>query len=249
MGRKSKNKTRPPADPARIQRLRAVRQQDAQIRATLDRGHTITRELADRMHYDKLAKQCAERSQVLAEELPKLLERHIEVFGECLSANYEMGQECEELQRQLDVREGRPPQPDALERIEPILKTLPKEQAEKMRLRIALGTVARKRVHVDPDTFEKARSYVATLDAHLAAFRHEAEVCIEIHAEVVRRAWASSESLESGRKAIEEHLLKIEGDVTHRRELLRKSLADSEALQKRRQTLTQALGQILEDPQ
>ena len=229
-----------------------MRQREAEIRATLERTHKAARELADRMHYDQLAKQCDERLRVLLEELPKLLERRIEALGDCFSANQEVRHECEDLQRQLDLREGRPPKPDLLEQIESILSTLPKELqdlAERMRLRIALGTALRKPVQVAPDVFEKASAYVASAEAHVAAMRREMNYCIEIHAEKVRRGWAPRESFDAGRKGMEENLLKIEGGVTPLRDTLRQWSSEHETLKQQRQDLLQALGQGRGDSQ
>ena len=245
MGRKSKRKTRSPADPEKIQRIRAVRQQDAQIRATLDRLHQTHRDLVDRVHYDKLAKQSDARLQALLAELPALFERRLALLDECFSANDALRDECEGLQRQLDQREGRPLSPDRLERIEAVLRTLPKEHqelAERMRLRITLGLALSKPVRVAPDVFEMASTYVASLETHVAAMRREMEHRLEIHAEAVQRGWAPRESLDTGRKGAEDGLLTIESGIPPLRDTLGQWRSENETLKQQQQNLRRALG-------
>jgi len=117
MGRKSKHKIPSQADPERAERIRAMREREAATRATMDSAYKTARDLADRMHYDRLAKECDERFRALHEEFPKLLERRLELASECFSASCALTQECNDLQKQLALREAQLPTP--AERVAP----------------------------------------------------------------------------------------------------------------------------------
>ncbi len=216
------------------------------MRSALDQAFKSVRDLRDRAHYDRLAKERDARCQALLEELKKAVRQIVDVMGECLLDNNELHRECESLQRRLDVREGRPPKPDALELVEPVLQKLPPEQAEQFRFIVALSSLPRRREQLAMDAFEKASAHLAAIETQFVSLQHEVAGRLEIHAEAVRRGWTSHESLDSYRATVEEAGRQLHDDLAPWRERLHSWSAQREALRRRREELLQALGEARE---
>jgi len=229
-------------DPARAERIQAMRQQEAQLRERLDSVLKAGQELGARVHYDSLSKESLDRVQALVEEFPKFLEQRVEVLGDCFLAYHDLRRECETLQAQLDARAGRATPAD-IDTLEPLLAKLPAKQADALRLVSALSRLPASPAPERVDAFDKAEVYLAVLEGKLAALRKDMHVILEITDERMRRGWVTAQDVEPLKAKAEQNLGQLEGSATPMREMLDSLRADYEALQQRRQELRRVLAE------
>lgn len=243
MGRKSKDKKDRAADPARAERIRTMLEKEQALRDTLERTQRLGKDLSDRMHYDRLFKDKAARVPKLSEEIAHDLREAIELLGKAFVARQHLSRECDDLQAELDVHQGRPPKPDLMTTIDPFLQTLPREQADAFRLIVELERGRRGSAQEAKDRVEKTSAALDSLDTKVAIFRQEVAESVLIAEEKVRRGWMPQSAFDSARAALEKPVRDGEASILALRELVRDYAKDYDSFTQRMQEIQTALAE------
>jgi len=229
-------------DPARAARIQAMRQSEHKMRAAIEPALRAAKELGDRMHYDKLYSETHARLQEQLEEIKTLIGPEcLKMLAPCFLAGHELRRECETLQRKLDRLEGRPPKPDILDAVDPILAQCSPEHAAALRGVLLDASSPAPPAPETTDAFDNARAFVERLTTRVDDARRDTAMLFEIAAEKVRRGWVAQSEIESCQPASQTFFAGIEGPVTMIRTSFESSLADYDSLQERRRQLRQAL--------
>jgi len=220
-----------------------MRLNEQRLREIMERALAAGKDLSDHVHYDKLGQETGLRSEALLHEFPELLDKRMDALGPCSLANHQLQRECETLQDELDRREGRPPRPDPMEVLAPVLAQMPADQVAALRFVNALSQEPAPPAPDATEVFEKAKDYVRSLDEKLADIRKHSAALGEVAREKVRRGWMPQSEIDSREPLLEKNFRVIDAAIQVCRDFLRTAIDEHQKLIRRREDLRAALAQ------
>ncbi|MGH9889741.1 MAG: hypothetical protein ACREBE_29705 [bacterium] len=243
MARGKGRKPKPP-DPHRAERIRQARDKERRAREALDRTNALSRELGDRIYYDKICCDAQDRFQPLPGRLKDLWERRPDVLAACCLAQFEMQRDCDRLQSQVDQLDGKPPAPTLLEQMEPMLSQLPAKQANALRVVAALQAVSPEAAE-ETSVFRNASQWVVDCEEAIAAIERDSALVLEVAHERVKRGWADAATITPYETQMAPHfeaLTKLKAELIKSRDYVTSTQTAHEDLRARRAEMRKRLG-------
>jgi hypothetical protein len=236
MGRESRIKKN---DPARAERIHAMREKEAMLRASVDRLMKTGQDLADRAHYQKLGDERIAAGDALCEEIVASDKTMRELLAECFGENLRVEFDSQALETEIAQLQGKP-DPRALD--ESLLQALPREQADALRFAVTLARSGPPRPEAEiQKTYDRAAAYLDQFRQLCTKAKAIALETAEIGREKVRRGWSAAADIDPLLDELPKHLERIETGVTNCSAKLEEAIAGRDKALARRRDLTSAL--------
>jgi hypothetical protein len=199
-------------DPGRAERIRLMREREANLRASLDKAYKAGRDLTEHAHSDRLLKDRASAASSDSAALSAAILESRELLIQCELENIERARQCERLEAELDSLEGRQPKRS----VETILEQLPVGEAAEIRSFLqALPSSP------GPQVFLSTEAHLNSMVEQLAALRIKAAEAFAIAQERVSRGWMAESEVETRKPEFDKRMDVIETEIRREEALLK----------------------------
>jgi hypothetical protein len=243
MGRKSRAKK---SDPARAERIRAMREKEAALRTNLDRLMKTGQDLADRAHYQKLSEERLTAGKALCDEFVASDRPMRELLAECLGENLRVDLDSQALETEIAQLRGKP-DPHALD--ESLLQALPREQADALRFTVAFARSGPPRPETEiQKTYDRATAHLEHIRELYTKAKTISLEMAEIGREKVRRGWCTATNIDPLVDGLYKHYEEIESGIQGYATKLEEAVVGRGKALARRRDLTSTLDSLKKSP-